>query len=190
MPHKCLPKQLPESSGRDKAQPEIAFYGLRTTTKNVKILLKIPLKTWRRSDGEYGSHKQSQHCTDLRCSPADQHTALTCETLNEKIQAAGRNLRSLMNAMLAAKGSSTLHSETHPHKISGPRRVYHICALPHSHHPSADLHVPPLLGLARHKANKGTDICTLLHTAIAHCIRNKTLQPSCCSQLLSPGQRA
>lgn len=86
--------------------------------KKLKSLLKIPLKTWGRCDGEYGSHKQPQHCIDLRWSPADHHTALTCETLNEKIQAAGRNLPSLMRAMLAAKGSSTLHGETHPHKAS------------------------------------------------------------------------
>lgn len=158
------------SSGQDKAQLEIPFYGLRKKKKKLKSLLKIPQKTWGRSDGEYGSQKQSQHCTDLRCSPADQHTAPTCETPNEKIQAAGRNLPSLMSAVLAVKGSSTLHGETHLHKasqvqVSGPRPQDYIRALPHSYHPSADLHVPPRLGSAAHTANKGTNICTLLCAA-------------------------
>lgn len=77
---------------------------IRNKKPEIKCLLKILWKSWGWSDGEHGSHKWSQHCTDLRCSPADQHTALTCETLNEKIQAAGKNLPSLMSTMLAGQG--------------------------------------------------------------------------------------
>lgn len=95
-----------------------------------------------------------------------------------------------MSATSAAKGSSTHHGETRPQKVSQVQEEFTTSVHCHTH----TIHQLIFMCLhfwgQQHKANKGTGICTLVCTAVAHCIRNKTLQPPCFSQLFSPGPGA